>query len=621
MDIQRSLLLDGRIHANGADGGSAASGAGSGGSVLIQADGLSGHGVVTSNGGRGEASGGGGSGGRVAVRVRSFNSFLGSLAAQGGSGDACGAAGTVYVQRSDTGVTQHAVTADNGGKVCPDVFTTVIWPDTSTPLSLTVKGNSFVRFEVHTTPTEPLKISHLDGDRTGGIILQDQQVAEIATAYGTEHPFALKCKLELQAGSSATLPSKLLLTDPDSTASDRSNFNISGSVLGLTELVVAEGGRAAFSLESKNGIDASHLGEAGNLMLSKLSVTHGGRITLGADDLTEFSLRVLQELDVEYGGEVVGRTLSVSVPKVSVAFGGLVTSSGLGGQPRVGGTEGGSHGGNGGSETSATLPDTVADVTASGEGGKSVSGDDASSGGAGGGFIRLTIDNEFTLHGVVSSNGNKGVNSGGGGAGGGVVISTGHLLGGGQVQVSGGDAGDNGGGGGGGGGGRIYTYIRSDNNFTGTYVVRGGSSQTQAGGSGTAYVEEYWTGEKTLIISNTGANGSSYAHTTLHFDNGTTTFTHLDLGQNVQLVIPASGVYFIAQEISCDTGTVVYVEDDVVFSADVNKNETRLSCSFDISERAELRLPNVVELLGANNKFDGNSVWLCVYQINKSSLL
>lgn len=538
----------------------------------------------------------------MAVHVRSFNSFLGNLATYGGKGKGCGAAGTIYVKRSDTGVTQHEVTMDNGGKVCPDVFTTVTWPDMSVPLSLDVKGSSFVKFDVLTSPTQPLKISNLDGDRTGRIIFQDRQVAEIATAYGTEHPFALKCRLELQTGSSATLPSKLLLTDPDSTE-DQTSFNISGSVLGLAELVVAEGGRAVFSQESQNGVDASHLGAAGNLMLSRLSVTHDGKITLGKDDLTEFSLRILQELDIEYGGEVVGRILSVSAPKASVAFGGLVTTSGLGGQPQVGGTEGGSHGGNGGSTTSPTLPDSVTDVTASGEGGKSLPNDDADSGGAGGGFIRLTIDNEFILHGIISSNGNKGVNAGGGGAGGGMVISTGHFLGEGQVQVTGGDAGDNGGSGG--GGGRIYTYIRSDNNFTGTYVVRGGSSQDQAGGSGTAYMEEYWTGEKTLIISNTGTSGSTFAQTYLHFENGTTTFTHLDLGQNVQLVIPASGVYFIAQEISCDMGTVVYVENDVIFSADVNKNETRLSCSFDVSERAELRLPNVVELLGARNKFDG----------------
>ena len=610
INIQNALLLDGIIGADGADSDSSSRGGGSGGSVFIQAGTLTGHGIVTTNGGSGGGSGGGGGGGRVAVVVQSFNSFLGSFEAHGGTGRACGGAGTVYIQQSDTGVTRHTVTADNVGQVCEGVFTVIPWPDVSIHLHFDIRGHSMVKFDAVTSASQPLIISNLEGDRTGGILIPDQQVLEIATAYGTQHPFALKCKLELQAGSTATVPSKLLLTDTDSTTNDKTTFNVSGTVLGLTELVVAEGGQAFFSLESQNGVDASRVGQAKSLLLSKLSITHGGRITLGEDGLTEFTLRILQELDVEYGGEVVGRVLSVTAPTASLAFGGLVTTSGLGQPPQTGSTQGGTHGGHGGSTTSPSLPDTVYDVTATGEGGQSSGSDATSLGGAGGGFIQLNIDQGFTLHGTISSNGSNGDNAAGGGAGGSVIITTTHLLGGGQVQVAGGDGGENGGGGG--AGGRINVLVNTDSNYTGTFIVRGGSSTVEAGGSGTAYIKEYWTGKETLIISNTGTSGPAFAQTPLLFNSGTITFSHLDLGQNVQLVLPASAVYFIAQEISCGTGTVVVVENGVTFSADVNKNETRLSCSFDISQTAELRLPNVVELLGASNKFDGECVCVCV---------
>lgn len=436
------------------------------------------------------------------------------------------------------------------------------------------------------------------------------QTAEVATAYGTDRAFALRAKLQVDSGAVVTLPSRLLLTDPDSSTTDYTSLNVSGTVLGLTELVVAEGGRAVFALSSRNGVDLSQLGPAASLMLARLSVTHGGRVSLGLDDsLSEFTLTILQNLDVEYGGVLESRVVSITTPTASLAFGGEITTSGLG-QPAIQGSNptGGSHGGRGGmSANTTTLPDSVFDVTASGEGGSSVTGNAASSGGSGGGFITIAIDNTFTLHGVVSCNGSKGTGSAGGGAGGGVVLSTNHLLGGGQIQAAGGDGGNVAGGGG--GGGRIKTFIRADNNFTGTYIVRGGSSKTQAGGAGTALEEEFWTGDKTLYVSNTGASGATFAQTPLHLThNTTTTFTLLSLGQNVNLYLPPAPVTLVASEMACGSGTVVTVEDGVVMSADVDKTETRLACSFILRPQGELRLPNVVELLGAGNKFDGRFV-------------
>jgi hypothetical protein len=138
---------------------------------------------VCSNGGKGgTSSGGGGGGGRLAVQAQSFNSFTGTLQAIGGTSTtpgSCGAAGTVYVKRSDTGVTRHTVTANNQAQDCDGAYTYVKWSDVTVPLFLDVRGKAVVKFDAPTSSNQPLVISHLDGDRTGAIVLQDQQVDQL----------------------------------------------------------------------------------------------------------------------------------------------------------------------------------------------------------------------------------------------------------------------------------------------------------------------------------------------------------------------------------------------------------------------------------------------------------
>ncbi len=97
-----TLVLDGEILA---DGGPASSwgGGGSGGGVKIRAEVLSGVGMVRANGGStGSAQPGGGGGGRIAVYYGSIGNFaLSNLIANGGTGRASGAPGTIFIQSSD----------------------------------------------------------------------------------------------------------------------------------------------------------------------------------------------------------------------------------------------------------------------------------------------------------------------------------------------------------------------------------------------------------------------------------------------------------------------------------------------------------------------------------------
>lgn len=114
----RRLRVNGQITANGADAQSPGSGGGSGGSIWLSAQTISGAGSISANGGAGEPfDGGGGGGGRIAVYFAtnhfSGGQFAGRFSARGGSGSACGGAGTIYSKADSDDVAQ--LTVDNGG--------------------------------------------------------------------------------------------------------------------------------------------------------------------------------------------------------------------------------------------------------------------------------------------------------------------------------------------------------------------------------------------------------------------------------------------------------------------------------------------------------------------------
>lgn len=103
--IATTATINGVVSANASDGATSwwDAGGGSGGSVWITANNLSGSGEIRANGGRSSntysvGGAGGGSGGRIALVVNNTSSFNGSLAALGGLGTTSGAAGTIYTR-------------------------------------------------------------------------------------------------------------------------------------------------------------------------------------------------------------------------------------------------------------------------------------------------------------------------------------------------------------------------------------------------------------------------------------------------------------------------------------------------------------------------------------------
>jgi hypothetical protein len=144
LSVGGTLLLDGRISADGNPGLAEGSGGGSGGNISLVVGTLAGGGTISANGGSGcgfgSTGGGGGGGGRIFVEYRNGYLFFGAITARGGSGSACGGAGTIYTW--DRNQFPGQVVVDNGGQA----GTNTTWSqsfNTST-IDLTVQGGAVV---------------------------------------------------------------------------------------------------------------------------------------------------------------------------------------------------------------------------------------------------------------------------------------------------------------------------------------------------------------------------------------------------------------------------------------------------------------------------------------------
>jgi hypothetical protein len=129
-----TLLIDGVISANGADATNSRSGGGSGGSIWLTAQSISGAGLMRANGGAGEPiHGGGGGGGRIALQADT-NNFTGLTTAYGGAGAHIGGAGTIYTKLT---AQNGNLLVDNGGLAGTNTLLQV-----SNGADLTVRGHA-----------------------------------------------------------------------------------------------------------------------------------------------------------------------------------------------------------------------------------------------------------------------------------------------------------------------------------------------------------------------------------------------------------------------------------------------------------------------------------------------
>ena len=595
-----TAVIDGNIIADGKNGSS-------GGSVFITATtSVEGHGIIAASGGDGEVNGGGG--GRISVLTQLYSAFYGTLVSFGGSGSSQpGAAGTIYEQYSQSGNSIKNIIVNNNGLVT-DAVTLV--SDVNDITELKISGNSKLMFAADLS--NPIAIRKITGDYSGVLSIEPSQTMEIATVYGTVSPYALQCKLVVPETAFAELPPKLLLKDDD-TGSDWNNLEVAGGISGLQELTVATGGRAIINSTGQSGSEP-----AGTFSVSKLDVTTNGELFLGTDTMNQYTLKVVNGLNVKYGGTLTGRNLSITAtPSLQVAYNGILNVDGgseLGGTGNGADGAGGSHGGSGGASENDVEPHVkyIGELHTASEAGSVGGSLGVDSGGFGGGVIQISDVTTLTLNGKISADGNGGNGSAGGGSGGAISL-TGieDVMGSGTISVKGGSSDS----GGGGGGGRIRFVVSGDMNYEGTYELQGGSSATGgAGGSGTASVNYKQTGVfgtiLDVVVDNSGvAGGESAIDGKTYIDIPGETVSEVDnlqIGDNTTVHIQTEDLHFKAKTLSCGSGSTVIVDDNVTFSADTEEDYSVLFCSFDLYTSGELRFPASIELKGEDNQLKGN---------------
>jgi hypothetical protein len=597
-----SLSIDGTISADGGDG---TTGAGSGGSIKIIGDSLEGHGTISVNGGTSDNQGGGG-GGRMSLVVKAMSSFYGFLTAYGGKGGTKnGGAGTIYkISDLSGGASKTELNIDNNN-LTTDSQTVINGITTVSEIGLNGKAKTIF----DSSGGANVEIKLVKGDHTGLLTVQANQYFVIATSYGTQYAFSLPCKILIEENGYATVPAKLQLEDD--TNDEEVNLEINGNVIALRNLVVASNGRVSINSTARSGLTTSGLTDAGIFSLSNLDVTTDGLLEISKDSTSQYTIKVLDVLNIKYGGEINARNLYIEAPTLQVANNGLINVDGGSSDPGSGvGTDGSgaSHGGSGGASSSGSEPTAnyVGSVfTATNFG--SAGGDTKSGGkgGSGGGIAKLKVTTKLTLNGLISSHGNNGEGDGGGGSGGSIYIDTVDIVGAGSLSVIGGNATT----GGGGGGGRVYLDATGDYNFTGKYVLKGGNSnKSEAGGAGTAdqnYLMSNLAFHK-LLSDNTGIKGDSISETIIDLPGQTkVTVNELEVGDSSKISITTVNLHFIAEELVCGSASILVINDNTIFSADVSSDYSKLTCSLHLQQLGETRLPKKVELLGADNQFKG----------------
>lgn len=338
-NVTNTLTIDGQVVANGAMGSS--TGGASGGTIVITANTLSGHGDIHSQGGEGD--GGvsgtpGGSGGRIALNVPR-NNFIGYVSVKGGQGSEAGASGTVYSDFVEFNIAKQKILADNEGLITP-AKTGITDGISGINVILEVNGEAIVEM-ISSTQTN-FQLSTISGDYSGTLFLLSQQTAEIAVSSGIQTPYALPCKVHIEQGATCKFSPKLILIDPVGSNRQKPNLYVEGTMSNVRDLIIGEMGQATFTSTSNTKPSSTITDPPGTISFSTLSVISSGILRMGLDSPQQSKIQALSYIQVHYGGSVYGSNLDLSAPNVSVSFQGLVSTDGNGSSANTGSGKGSS---------------------------------------------------------------------------------------------------------------------------------------------------------------------------------------------------------------------------------------------------------------------------------------
>jgi len=458
---------------------------GAGGSVWLDTVGLSGTGMIQTNGGLGDerdGRGSSGSGGRIAVYYESNSGFLldgGHLQSYGNTaGYSTSGAGTVYVEHKGADSPQHGtLIIDNNGN--DSIYTAAV-------------------------PHGEYEFVKIDLKRHGNV--------EILTNGGMDANPAVHSKLTLSnvaslVGDETTPLIKVSgvfnYTDTARLTLDGVDLGINGKESGIEDITVGGGNVAGLTLYAKTWYHNNSVGHT----FGDLTVKNGSTVALVSNPNEEND-------EDDYG-------VNISLTSLDIETGGLMHSNALGYPTRTGP----SHGMHGGFKPNPTAGRPYGDVYEPITLGSAGWDDYYGTNGAGGGAIKLTVSNATVINGILSSNGqNADGIRGEGGAGGSIWLDTSSISGDGTITTNGGTGKNRSGHGSGGSGGRMSIYYNNNIDFDLTSVTLQSYGNNSSGiayaGAGTVYLEHKGVDANhggTLLVDNNG-HQSSYTAGVPHGD-------------------------------------------------------------------------------------------------------
>jgi RHS repeat-associated protein len=565
LTVEGSLIVDGVLSADGGDGTTRVNGGGSGGSILLTAAVLAGGGQISADGGAcppvgGAPAAGGGGGGRIAIYCTT-DSFTGTMSARGGSGYEYGGAGTIY--RKSASQAYGDLLVDNGGNA-----------GATSPL-----------------PTGTYAFDNVDVRNKGVLEIPSDVVLTMAGQVLTvQNEGELAIAGEVIGGGGSGFTAVVADTGGDLTLKGTTQLICSTiHVSGQGTLAIADSAQLVCTeIEVADG--TLTVGGTGGLAADSVEILSGGTFVMNTAD-TYGSLHVAS-------GGVVTHTANGTAQEywmdltitgdVTVDVGGAINVDGKG---YVGAASGNEAGGPGGGESTSVCGSNYGGSGAGygGKGGDAYAGYTTggmtygsvvaptdlgsgggrnrcvnSTGGSGGGAVRVMVAGNLVNNGTISARGAGG--SGyyyGSGAGGSLYVTTGTLSGSGVFAAGGGTCPFPGGGG---GGGRIAIYYTTDS-FAGTISARGGSG-SEYGGAGTIYRKSASQAYGDLLVENGGNLGA-----TTPIPYGECTYDWMAVANRARVWVPATVLRvetpsapaqpgeFIAGELTIDHATLTGSDD------------------------------------------------------------
>ena len=410
LKIAGTFVNNGLLSANGL-GGIGGAGSGSGGSIYLSANMISGNGTISANGGTGERSGGGG--GRIALYYTSKD-FTGTIAAYGGAkgidSEYNGGAGTIFLQAHGQ---QFGELIIDNNELIPNSNST------SVPSDYTIFDSVVIDNGASVTATG---------------------IQEIPV------PLILDNKSQLYAASLMSMPMVTIINGSRLTA----------PLEHLYTMVVNNGGYIHHS-DTILTIDSS-IALTNNAILTHSETTSSNVYSLKLEINGDLFIDSTSKINADGKGYIGGYQ-----PGNDSNYGRTIGNTITGGSNY---TSGGSYGGLGGDQYSCNVYGDYQNPVYPGSGGGSAN--TYQHGGDGGGYIQLIVLGTMTHNGIISANGLGGVGGAGSGSGGSIYLSVDTLTGSGSIIANGGTGERSGG-----GGGRIAMYYNAST-FSGVLMTDGG---------------------------------------------------------------------------------------------------------------------------------------------------